>query len=283
MFSKLQVKEEPKELVLILRNDGISTVKYDCHDNVEVYTFCRYDFFLEYIEDLIKRRWKKTTIINKFDSFRPLILLLKRLHLVHVEMTSKQDSTETQNDPKSKVTNCAWSLGLQFINILPHSLLEPDLLAPGSVMIQQYLRFIDLKHGANLVSTKDMDSVLEEPTNLVSQIVNVQPIIDTSQPLSLIIPSSWDSFNKIILLAKSSIYEDDRLLGSELDCNQLNLLYDSGFDGTDAEMETLLARFEPLLHPQVVTRNTKELLTLNQMLKQAHQIAQDNHNKEVLH
>ena len=282
MFSKLQVKEDPKELVLIIRNDGTTAVKYDCLDNYEVYTLCRYELFYEYIEDLIKRKWKKITIINIFNSFRSLIVLLKRLYLVNVELSSNQEFSEPQSVPNTKLTNCALSLGLQFINILPHSLLEPDLLAPESVMIQQYLRFVDLKHGANLISTKDIASVLENPTKLIAQSLNVQPIIDTSQPLSLIIPSSWDSFNKITLLAKSSIYDDDRLLGSENDCNQLNMLYDSGFDGTDADMEMLLGRFEPLSHPQDVSRNPKELLTLNEMLKKAHQIAQNNHNREVL-
>lgn len=141
------------------------------------------------------------------------------------------------------------------------TVIKPSLFYTSleSILTQQLLRYLNLRYQGCLISTNslDIDFILSNHTP--------NPIFSLTLSPFISLPSTYDSVNKISLLATSSVYKSDYLLYNTEDFDKLDKILDEYESTTD--IGPVLNRF--ILNFSVKKNHIPSLMTFNDMLLKA--------------
>ncbi|CCE85494.1 Piso0_005091 [Millerozyma farinosa CBS 7064] len=236
-----------RQTVLVIA-DNDKEVDFLYSSDVEVVVVSNIIRVGDYVRDLLKRDSSApVTVISIISDIESLVTQCKLIgkyssHIHDGMLTSnyaKRQSlyaTFTKNDPKSidpkelAASNgvCDYMLGVELVVVLDARTIHHDFLSHNSVMMQQLARFIALKHGATYTCVshsegilKDCDSVLSflAKTGVAGFSSNTLPEASpnyeqvdagTLQTYSInsMIPSGWDTWRRIKILASVADSED---------------------------------------------------------------------------
>ncbi|KAK6456792.1 uncharacterized protein RJT20DRAFT_34425 [Scheffersomyces xylosifermentans] len=251
-FENLIPPKAEKNLVLVLSSGSRSAIDYSSSSKSEIYTITNSGAFLAYIKGLLKQRYTEVYVIVLFSHFKELVPLIRILRSVNVEGAEnyKQDFQKkptAQNTSNSKPTDpdghsadeeCDLPVPFQLFFILDSKILASDPISTKSIALQQYLRFISVKHGASLVVAENTQDIIENPEDLIGLEMAAQPILELDNAaatngilVNQYIPRAWDSWSKIILIAKSvGFLSPGSMLATTQDIQDFKILYNSYFE-----------------------------------------------------
>ncbi|ODV77554.1 uncharacterized protein CANTADRAFT_315418 [Suhomyces tanzawaensis NRRL Y-17324] len=286
-FSELQPTASPSPVVLIIRWASKLSIEFFPSSECDVYIITNPKSFLSYIQKLVEPV-EDLSIVTIFSGLENLVEALKFL----AQFTSNESKYRTiyenncrhhskayrleESELPLVMSEGQYDLPLAFnLSIILDSKDLDDHLAAKSVVLQQYLRLIALKHGGLLLSLQDLSEVLKTPQKLFQFNPQAKPIYDSSQTVEqdgidvvLNIPSGWDSWTKIILLAKSAIFQDNpSLMLDEKSLREANKTYDDYFEA-DGNLETLMEKVYGKIKVQE-PKKLQDTLQFNDMLVQA--------------
>lgn len=120
---------------------------------------------------------------------------------------------------------------------------ESTILSARSVALQQFLRLMALKHGSAFSSVSGLRNLLKDPSRISSLICteSAQPVLDftgAAETFRILqqIPPGWDSFSKILLVARSAPHlPANTSLREEVEINELSDVYNAWIDDTDRQ------------------------------------------------
>lgn len=290
-------------LVLICLNHiyDSTSIRYMSTETHDIHVFSHISLFLPYVQLLLKARNLDSTVTVVL-IHKDLTVTLENLKLLssigpseNPEVTITRSSTDHTSSGGSKSpigdnntpskTPIMKEIGdgrLDFALFLINdcsSETKTSILSPKSVLLQQLLRFFAIKHEAAFASVSGLESVLRDPESLVEFLSGIfegseQPVLDfaslmdSTEPGTLAvhqqIPPSWDSYSKILLVAKSlphlplgsCLREDGQL-------DELNDLYNHWLSSPEPETED----FNSFMQKLGVAKSKKDNLPPQQELK----------------
>ncbi|EMG45656.1 hypothetical protein SBY92_004826 [Candida maltosa Xu316] len=225
-LEELKVKPKGKKIFICLLEGSQSTINYYSNDTVSLYVLTHGKIFKQFIQTLIKDH-KDVNVVIQFTTIEDVINIFNFLYT--------PDSTD-------------FTIPFPITIAYDSALYEKLQLSPDFIYAQQILRYISLKHRANIISLpKVRDSVTLET---VSQFYPVddqsaKPIFDsTAEQVNLYIPSSWDTWNKIIVQGKSALLPDsDHIIRDETKLQDLDSRYEKYLQ-KEYNMDQLLGKVE---------------------------------------
>lgn len=239
------------------------SVRYKSTESNDIYCFGRPSLFLPYIRLLSeKHRPETTTIVIVNGKLEITLDILKGISEIivsdqsHHEMTVpglSSSATTAQNYQISRPK----PYGLIIINDCSFET-NQSVLSPKSICLQQVLRLIALNHGAAFASMSNILK-LNEGIEFLETLNTIacglpQPVLDfvkgtpKSPQIHQQIPTDWDSYSKILLIAKAAPHiEPKSCLHEESDLKKLRSLYCSWLDCTDNDSLHSFLRFYDLL------------------------------------
>lgn len=260
MFPQLRTKEAPPKRILILANSPVPSIDMNVAGHDNVYIFRQPLAFADHIGSVVANHDTRVIIVHH--SFENTVELLQ---LLYKHNPGPHNQVGDGADPTMVIA------GEVFLAV-DQKLLEPDFLAPKCILMQQALRVMSMKHGGSVVVIDDLDRHLARPKQLLQFIdcaksMAPKPILEGSGDWndgseltpSLFVPSMWDSYHKIALLAKLVIYlGDSKLLADANDCILFSQAYTDYMTGGGHNLDTLLAQISfqqnatPIQQPTLV-------------------------------
>lgn len=236
-----------RRTVLVVAENG-KEVNFLYSSDIEVIVVSNIIRVGDYVRDLLKRDSSApVTVISITSDIESLVthckLIKKFLSHVHDGMLTsnyaKRQSlyaTSTKNDlrsmdPKELATSkgvCDYMLGVELVVVLDAQTIHDDFLSHNSVIMQQLARFIALKHGATYTCVSDSEGILMDCDSVLSFLekTGVAGFSSNSLPeaspnyeqvdayplqtyrINSMIPSGWDTWQRIRLLALVADNED---------------------------------------------------------------------------
>ncbi|KAI5951629.1 hypothetical protein KGF54_004703 [Candida jiufengensis] len=217
-------KPNPKNIIIALITEEYPSISCEGDEKVELYIIKNAFYFKSFTSKLLQKNTNSIIIIE----FESLQSISEWYHIFHD--LNKVDESEYKLQQ------------LIIISIDPKYLSE---LTIQSTRILQLLRIMSLKHGCAIISIRNLLNYLK--THKIEKLtklnkVSVKPNFEEStihdDDFLLYIPSSWDSWNKIIVHGKSTLFsDDDRNDGIIRDEKQLQEL--------DSKYEDFLSNDDP--------------------------------------
>lgn len=238
----------PERRIVLVVADNDKEVDFLYSSDVEVIVVSNIIRVGDYVRDLLKRESSTpVTVISITSDIEALVrqckLIGKYLSRVHdgvlTSNYAKRQSSYTSStkndllgmDPSVLVTSksvCNYILGVELVVVLDAQTIHHDFLSHNSVIMQQLARFISIKHAATYTCVSnskgifmDCDSVVSflEKTGVAGFSSNSLPEASPNyeqvdaDPLQTyrinsMIPSGWDTWQRIRLLALVANNED---------------------------------------------------------------------------
>lgn len=202
--------------------------------------------FLSSFNDIEARQQQKQKYCDDY------VYYLKQLQMVNGDGASDV----YESDLHLYSGQCDQPLPFELVVILDSQSLKGDHLSPRSISIQQLLRLLTLKHGGLFACISNTPQIMSKSDSVLDVLLQIGyqpnssnnnehttrpkpiPIYQQSQvsansdiKVHLLIPKGWDSWNKIQILATSSIADTEDpsyyTLSNEIDSNKLNLMYNT--------------------------------------------------------
>lgn len=282
MLRALKVGKQARDIIILVM-DGALSINYSCCDGNDFYVVRNVLTFLVYIGELFKRPHKQVTIVLMMKEKAELAAFLRFVYRLdqNTDLYRDQYIQEYQHHlnqlngdyhyQNEAFGQYAYELPLacNLVLVLDSTSISENHLSTTSIATQQYLRYIGLKHGAKVIATPRTDSLIEDPLPFILYNGPAKPIFDTSKPtetipLHLHIPRAWDSCGKILLLAKSVIYDHSGLIENDEYLQKFDEKYSNYFNGiTDTLFTT---DTNPTIDPQLPSPP----LTLNDILRHSY-------------
>lgn len=251
---RLKVKKPMKSLVICLLSGSILSIRYYSNKSTELYLITNALIYKLYIQNLI-RRYTDIHIVVQYSNVTTILQILKFLSEIN---------TIQHVSPKP-------------ITILyDASEIENLLLSPDFLLTQQIIRYLSMKHEAVIMELSNIDEVINiEHINDFSNLANLVPKpIRESTPeqfkslkVNLYIPSSWDSWNKVIMQGKSFILPDtDQVIREESKLLLLDSNYDKFLHG-HYDVDDVLQKLNPG-KSEVTQIDTSYVISLNDILRE---------------
>ncbi|CUM63912.1 uncharacterized protein PRCAT00001500001 [Priceomyces carsonii] len=245
-----------KETVIVFEASSELAIKFSATDKCNIYVASNLELFGEYTKQVIEQSKNIIHAIVIFKNFKEFFKVLSFLRKIGEEVNGQKhqiDHIKPSNHPiqneEAESEVIVSELPHEFDTIQPFklyvildsALLKPDVLSDNSIAVQQYLRFFTLKHKGKMIASSKIDLIVNEPMELIEQGTEPKLIYDNSSSDSnagskydIYIPEGWDSWKKIMLVAKSALYSGKRqILSSEDDFKKLDDIYSAFLNYTD--------------------------------------------------
>ncbi|KAK6460657.1 hypothetical protein DFJ63DRAFT_315320 [Scheffersomyces coipomensis] len=305
-LTKFVNKKVLKNVIVMLKNGDHSSIEFDSNDDCETYIITNPIAFLKYISDVLLREYKEKYVIVSMTEFPQLLRVLKYLHekvtegkdIYQLDFT-KQYNRHLQSDEVNQI-NLTPDIGhgdkpfsFELVVVIdPHSLTLDKtnhtttnnntsiiLSTVDSIYIHQYSRYFTLKHGGRFVIVNDLDVLTKESAHsfikYVHALSEAQPIFESSKKkifnqdfiINLFIPKAWDSWNKISLISKSSVFHDNNTLLNNVEIiQQLDQSYNRFLSFDNMESNFKFEDYPLLSFKQSNTISTPPTITIQQRL-----------------
>lgn len=252
-------QELPKDLLVIINPEPRLAIRYCPTESTDIYRLSRLDGFSPYISRILSQNHREKTIIVLYDSYASC---LRTLHILYSLSGPTTDHTAKflnayryyiQQIHPANATTIQPSKGendrpvsFNLVLVLDSASLKSHP-SRQSLQVQQFLRFVALKHGALVVVTHHAAGLLETPQELISPNLDPTPIILlqklVQQKILAHIPLGWDLWSRIAILAKSAPHYN--LWKSAEDIGRVNDEYNAFLEDKDANFTQLIHEFEP--------------------------------------
>ncbi|CCE86594.1 Piso0_005091 [Millerozyma farinosa CBS 7064] len=238
----------PERRTVLVIADSDKEVDFLYSSDVEVIVVSSITRVGDYIRDLLKRESSApVTVISITSDIEALVRQCKLIgkyspHVHDGMLTSnyakRQSSytTSTKNDSSSVDQNESltskgvsnYMLGVELVVVLDAQTIHSDFLSHNSVMMQQVARFISLKHCATYTCVSNSEGIFMDCNSVLSFLektgvagfstnslpeaspnyeqVDVDPL--QTYRINSMIPSGWDTRQRIMLLASVADNED---------------------------------------------------------------------------
>ncbi|KAI5964739.1 uncharacterized protein KGF55_001809 [Candida pseudojiufengensis] len=219
---------EPRKQLIALLNAGIPSINCEGDESSDLYIIKSPLHFKPFISKLLQKH--SSTIVIQYKSIKAISELF---HSFFQTSPSEEDN---------------FSLGHSITIVVdPEQLSE---LSVDSTKLIQILRIISLKHGCSIISIKNLNNVtdiknIDKLIKLEKQDVkpNFEDLSINEDDLLLYIPSTWDSWNKIILHGNSTILGDDEnndgIIRNEQDLRNIDEKYEDYLTNDDPNKDWL--------------------------------------------
>ncbi|KAG7665463.1 uncharacterized protein J8A68_001151 [[Candida] subhashii] len=288
-LESLQVTKKPKKIVLVFNEGKSLSIGFNNTDNISIYSITNPFNYKPFIKSLILKHIPNIHIIVSLTNANVIVQLMKFLY--QFQQFSKQLQTEfltkhknfLQNNQEEELSvrlaigQCDLPLSFPVTILLDSTQFShQNQLSPSTILNQQLCRFISLKHGCTVIcrSPSNPKIPIEDTVeSLIDFQMPPKPIFDdsaTNDDIQLYIPSSWDSWNKIIVQGKSIMMNDNNQ--SSLICDvqqleQLNSAYDDYFNHDDIDVGTVFAQFNKKQEKEE-SKKREKLHSLNEILSE---------------
>lgn len=251
---KLKVKKVEKRLVICLLSGIQLSINYHSNKSIDLYVVTNGNVYKNYIQNLI-RKHKDVHLIIQYSSIESIMRMFKFIYQINsleyilpIPTTILYDSSEIEN--------------LQ--------------LSPDFILTQQIIRYLNMKHGATIMSLSNVEEVTTvENINDVLNLENLapKPIFEStserinSLEINLYIPSSWDSWNKIVVQGKSFVLPDtEQIIRDESKLELLDSNYEK-FLNDQYDLHSVLQGLNPE-QSEVTPVETNFKISLSDMLRE---------------
>lgn len=235
---------------IIVLNDDRTKPSTFLHYKVadkSVFYFNGFQLYRDTIKYMIKHK-RHVTVIPIYTDIQTLLLIVQfifGLKDVEKSMVMKQRIIQ-QYKYYSKTDLLDERIGLEPLPVrlficIDRAQFNADVTSAEFVMVQQLCRLVALIHGSSVIITSNLHELMQDhiqTTRILNTIGVINDIYPEPEPLykdgsidviRLLIPAGWDSWSKIILLAKSIVYEPGtssyKLFTSESELHQIIKLY----------------------------------------------------------
>jgi hypothetical protein len=249
-FESLLTERPLKNIIILVLEGSEPSINYSSSNGDDIYIIRNAETFLLYIGEIFQLPHKLMTIVSIIKEISELVQLLRFVHTLDqkhdlykkeyiddYQHQLKQLHPDYEYNNEASFGEYAFELPLScnLVLVLDSLTISDNHLSTSSISKQQYLRYFALKHGAKVISTSSIDTLLQDPSPFIHFQGTAKPIFDVSTPtpgipLHLNIPRAWDSSGKILLLAKSVMYEDhSELIGNAEFLHKLDENYSNYF------------------------------------------------------
>lgn len=251
MTDVFEDREVVKDIILVFDSSNGLNINYHVTEEHEVYVISNYKPFESYISELINRGTKKLSVFVIFDDLYKFFTLLKFLYKFdkfksyyadtflddykfYISHLNEPNTTNENINILLKKSQCDKPLSFNLF-VLLNSARFLDYNSSFNILIQQYVRFVTMKHGGTLIATQELDLVVPHLDDILKIDHDPQSTFNEEMAfrlkditVTLYIPRGWDSRNMITILGKSIIPGDDRKLFLEdKDFDNFELLYNN--------------------------------------------------------
>lgn len=287
-FGSIVPPKALRNVILVILYGPELSINYSSSASSETFIITNPNTFLTYIERLFTKDYKEIIVVPVFNTFSDLIPLLKFLRKANLSQRAVYKEIYDQKyklvlqliqGESNILASVAYSEGqydlpicCNLFFVLDSNSLDSDHLSLKNLLIQQYLRFIALQHGAHALAIANFDDFLKCPEQILDFHHTAKPIYgDPSTQgyllLNLSIPVAWDSWAKILPLSRSVIQQSGKkYLTSEDDLKKFQLSYVSYFE-EDKPIEQVLDFVEPTTVLEVNVSNLPPRLQLEDILR----------------
>lgn len=228
---------QKKSVFLVLQSGNKLSVHFTTSSDNDVYFMTNPEVFSGYIASLFERPNRDITTIHIFKSFQELLPQLRFLRQFNQQRDMYQRIyTETYKKVLSELQGLEIHLSITLsqgqndiplackpIFVIDTNVFDSDDLATKNVQIQQYLRVIAYKLGG-LVMAMSAEDFLKDPIGQLPSSTPM-PVFNHDNKVKLNIPTAWDSWAKIVLVAKLAVKSRDEGI---LDSNEKVEEFDKG-------------------------------------------------------
>lgn len=222
-----RVAEPPRDTVVIITSDSRLAIEYCPTEAADVYRFSQFRAFAPYISNVLTRQNGDAKVVIVLESILSLLDILHGL----VAITTKKEIYDAkfleayryyinQINPTANTATMIPTRGendrpvsFDLVIIIDLASLGSTHMSRESIMIQQVVRFIALKHGGLIIITPHLDRILAHPDRIGSSSLDPQPhFVQPKQVSSLkaficaYIPLGWDLWSRISILSKAGAH-----------------------------------------------------------------------------
>lgn len=216
------------EVIVVMSDNGkiSSTFAYLAIGDKHVYYFNGFELYKDTVKYMLSRR--QTTFIPVYSNLTVLIRMMQLVNSVNdtsiLEENKQQfmryylhyHETEVVDDVSGQEP-----LLVLLIICIDREQFKADITSAEFISVQQVCRMISLMHGGSVVVTNNVYNITKDRISTTSLLKTVG-LLDNEYPepeplfkevymdlVPLFIPRGWDSWNKIVLLAKSIYYDPE--------------------------------------------------------------------------
>ena len=283
------INSSKKDTIIVLHRYATLSINYLYTNNYDIYIISNLNIFENHLKrQLSQNTHEKVTVItilSDIEAFLQAIIFLNSFDNDEGRLENKNQFAEEytyylkemqheddtggyeidESELKSSPGNCDVPLPFELVVVLDNADFKNDHLSARSVFLQQFLRFVSLKHGGTFVCTSNTQALMTSEKKILSFLLQIghhnlthtqriqqrrpEPIAiyesdkngdNENLQVRLLSPKGWDSWNKIQILATTAIHEKDNLkyhiLSNENEFNKLNSLYNAYIDSINSHV-----------------------------------------------
>lgn len=288
--SVFDINYSQKDVIIIIHQFATLSINYLYTNDYDICIISNLNIFEKYLRrELSQSTHRKITVITVLSDIKVFIqtmIFLNSFDNDEGRLQNKNQFTEeyayylkemqygddnsgyelNESELAFSPGQCDVPLPFELIVVLDTLELNDDHLSPRSVFLQQFFRFVSLKHGGIFVCTSNTTSLITDEKVILSFLLQIghqgitktqqiqlnrpEPIAlyqssrdsnNTNLYIRLLLPKGWDSWNKIQILATPAIYENGNskyyILANEDEFHKLNLAYITYIDAINSHAE----------------------------------------------